>query len=260
MILEVATVVEHRHFVASKAESFHILKLRSPEIAVQAMPGQFVMLRVNELFDPLLRRPFSIFHTEKDCLYLFYKVVGKGTSLMSQWSQGREVSLLGPLGNGFGLPSKDVPWLVAGGAGIAPLFFLHHYLKHHGYRPKILWGLRYRISQELIDFLSKYLDNIVIYTEDGSLGYQGLVTEGVEKLYQITKPSKIYACGPIPMLKSVYDWLKNKDIPMEVSLEAQMACGIGACLGCIIKGKEGYKKVCCEGPVFDAREIKWDEI
>lgn len=259
MILETARVIEHTHFIASQAERFHLLTLLSPAIAAKVKPGQFVMLRVRTQLDPLLRRPFSIFWQEEETISLLYKVVGKGTHLMSQWQVGQEVSVLGPLGQGFRPLSGSPQWLVAGGAGIAPLFFLAKQLRQKNISFQVLWGLRYRVAQELIAFLKQHLGNLIIYTEDGSLGYQGLVTAGVESLSQKEYPKAVYACGPMPMLKALYFWTKKANISLQVSLEAYMGCGVGACLGCVIETKAGYKKVCQEGPVFNAEEIQWEK-
>ncbi len=259
MIVETARVIEHKHFIAPHAEEFHLLTLLAPEIAAKAQPGQFVMLRIGTQLDPLLRRPFSIFWQEEETISLLYKVVGKGTHLMAQWQAGQEVNILGPLGQGFTFISGSPQWLVAGGAGIAPLFFLAKQLSQKNISFQLLWGLRYRVAQELIAFLKQHLDNLTIYTEDGSLGYQGLVTEGVEHLYQQERPQVIYACGPMPMLRALYAWTKKENIPLQVSLEAHMACGVGACLGCVVETTSGYKKVCQDGPVFNAEEIKWEK-
>ena len=259
MFLETATVIEHYHFVEPGAEAFHLVTLSMPQIASKAKPGQFVMVKVGTTLDPFLRRPFSIFYQEEDTISLLYKVVGKGTSLMTTWEPGDKVSILGPLGKGFKIFSSELQWLVAGGAGIAPLCFLGQQLKEKGIDFETIWGLRYKITNALITLVQEKLGEVVIYTEDGSLGYQGLVTEGVKKLGQKTKPNGIYACGPLPMLKALNTWINEKNIPMQISLEANMACGVGACLGCVVETKEGYKKVCQQGPVFNVKEIKWEK-
>jgi len=258
MILETAKVLEQRHFINKGTENFHLLTLFAPNIAREAKPGQFVMVKVDYTLDPFLRRPFSIFFCEGEKIALLYKVVGKGTNLMSNWRGGEEVSVLGPLGRGFQILPEFPQWLVAGGAGIAPLCFLGSELIKKGVSFKIIWGLRYKVREDLIDLLHEKLGSLIIYTEDGSMGYQGLVTSGVEALYEKQKPAGIYACGPWPMLKALAFWTEKENIPMQVSLETQMACGIGACLGCIIEGKDGYKKLCQQGPVFKAEEIKWE--
>ncbi|MCD6319888.1 MAG: dihydroorotate dehydrogenase electron transfer subunit [Candidatus Desulfofervidaceae bacterium] len=260
MFLETAKVVEHCHFIEPGAEIFHLLTLSAPKIASSAKPGQFVMVRVGAaILDPLLRRPFSIFYQGKDTISLLYKVIGKGTNLMTTWEPGDKISVLGPLGKGFKIFSSEPQWLVAGGAGIAPLCFLGSRLREKKVSFKTLWGLRYKIAPALMGVIQQKLGDLIIYTENGSLGYQGLVTEGVKRLRQEEKPEGIYACGPLPMLKALFRWTKEEGIAMQVSLEANMACGVGACLGCVIETKEGYKKVCRQGPVFNAEEIKWEK-
>ena len=256
MFLEIAKVVKHIHFVIEDAEAFHLLILNAPKIASCAKPGQFLMVKISNNFDPLLRRPFSIFFCEKEKIAILYKVVGKGTKLMTYWKEGDNVNILGPLGNGFKVYSLSSIWLLAGGAGIAPLFFLAKVLKKKKANFKFIWGLRYKVHSELLAFLKENFD-ITIYTEDGSLGYQGLIMDGVKKFFDKKKPNFIYACGPLPMLKALAIWNKDKKIPMQISLETNMACGIGACLGCVISTKAGYCKVCQDGPIFDVEEIIW---
>ena len=258
MILERAKIGEQRHFIKEGTEDFYLLTLIAPNIAREAKPGQFVMIKASYTLDPFLRRPFSIFFCEGEKIVLLYKVVGKGTNLMSNWRGGEKVSVLGPLGRGFQIMAECPQWLVAGGTGIAPLYFLGAELAKKGIGVQFIWGLRYKVAQGLLDLLNEKLGSLVIYTEDGSMGDQGLVTSGVEALYEKQKPAGIYACGPWPMLKALAFWAKKENIPMQVSLETQMACGIGACLGCIVEGKDGYKKLCQQGPVFKAEEIKWE--
>jgi len=256
MLLEKAKVIKHIHFVAKDTDAFHLLILNAPQIALQTKPGQFLMVQVSNNFDPLLRRPFSIFFCERENIAILYKVVGKGTKIMSKWKEGNNVSLLGPLGNGFRISFSSSIWLIAGGTGIAPLFSLAKALKEKRIKFEFIWGLRYKVDCKLLDFIRKHI-KITVYTEDGSMGYKGLVTDGVNNLFSKKRPDIVYACGPLPMLKALSKWAKKENIAMQVSLETHMACGIGACLGCVISAKNGYRKVCKDGPIFDVKEIKW---
>jgi dihydroorotate dehydrogenase electron transfer subunit len=259
MVLEIAKIVRHLHFTTKGGEDFHLLILFSPFIAKEAKPGQFIMLKVSPFLDPFLRRPFSIFFVEGQNIALLYKVVGKGTNLMVNLKEKAKISLLGPLGKGFSLYHQGPQWLVAGGVGIGGVFFLANLLKKEGIKSNFLFGLRYKVDKDLIDLLKEKFGDLIIYTEDGSMGYRGMISKGIYSLYEKERPACIYACGPWPMLNSLALWAKRKNIPMQVSLETYMACGLGACLGCVVNGVDGYKKVCQDGPVFMAEEIKWEK-
>ena len=229
----------------------------------RARPGQFVMLQVSEATDPLLRRPFSIagFRQEGSLLVL-YRVVGKGTALMSQWKPGASTGVLGPLGSGFELaPKQGLSIMVAGGIGIAPLLFLSHQLKSS--KTILLMGVRTQEELIPVEGLAKTELEIGIATEDGSRGHRGLVTELLDKALNDVEVGQtmVYACGPEPMLRKVSSMCSGKGIRCQVSVEAAMACGVGACQGCAVRSKKkqpAYYHVCKDGPVFYAEEIVWD--
>jgi len=251
MFLDKATITAHRCF-----GNFCILEIRS-KMASIARPGQFVMIRVSSSYDPLLRRPFSIFQKNGDKISIFYKIVGRGTKIMSFWKEGDVIDIMGPLGRGFSILNKKSLLLVAGGMGIAPLGFLASALIKKGCNFYVIWGIKQKMDDELIKIISKIVKNIIIYTEDGSLGKTGLATDGLKWALREKRPDFIYACGPFSMLRAISYIAKGEDIPLEVCLESQMACGVGACLGCVVKGRLGLLKVCEQGPVFDARDIIW---
>lgn len=250
------------------SEQYYKLTLAAEQIAAQAKAGQFVMLQVNKGYDPLLRRPFALhrWHSNGE-IEILYQVRGKGTTLMTQLCPGEYVDILGPLGNGFWLP-EDMPQviLVAGAIGVAPLLaWAQELLNKHGvFAKQILVMLGGRTRDDLLavsDFAALGIDVRVI-TEDGSLGQAGLVTELLENYLQ-SFPAPIFACGPSGMLKAVTVLAQQYDVPCQLSLEAFMACGVGACQGCVIKTKDGqggfaYQRVCKEGPVFEAKDIIWE--
>jgi len=223
------------------------LTLSSEYISTNAKPGQFVNVRVSDGFDPLLRRPLSIHRVNRaeKTFQLLYEVVGKGTDLLSQKCKDEELDVLGPLGNGFDLSQvKDSAILVGGGMGVAPLLFLAEELQC---KLQILIGASNKDCLVCVDDFKKITDNVKISTDDGSYGEKCLVCD----LVPSTKPlAPVFACGPKGMLKAL-----AKIAPCQVSMEARMACGIGTCLGCVVKTKSGYKKVCKDGPVFDSKEV-----
>lgn len=258
------TILEHTAEIVSNKEvapKTFLMGLRSREIAAGARPGQFVMLRVTSEADPLLRRPFSVFGTEDDRnLLLLYRVIGQGTRIMAQMTPGGRVRLMGPLGRGFEPPERgENALLVAGGIGLAPLVFLAHSLKER--RTMLLAG--YRTARDIVspERLDLRAIPMSVATEDGSAGYQGLVTELLERALQMPGERIVYACGPMPMLKRVASMCLERGIACQVSLEASMACGLGACQGCAVQAtpqtSRTYFQVCRDGPVFGAETLDW---
>jgi dihydroorotate dehydrogenase electron transfer subunit len=241
--------------------------LQAPLIAASAVPGQFAMLKTGngQSLSPLLRRPLGIHGAKGDQIEILYEAVGQGTKILAQSKPGALIDLLGPLGNGFDLrlppsaPCQSV--LVAGGMGVAPLVFLARRLaagKSQGRgKALVLIGAKTK-NQILCEKEFKNIGcNVKIATEDGSAGFAGRVTALLEKQLQTAdyRLSAVYACGPRPMLREIIRISREKNIPAEVSLEAHMACGIGACLGCAVDTKNGYKRVCQDGPVFKTENL-----
>jgi len=257
-------VVENKEI----APGYFQMKINSPEIATRVIPGQFFHIRVTERQDLILRRPLSIFDYDDTNISILYELVGKGTNLLSQKKPGEEIDILGPLGNGYTLPmeAKKVI-LVAGGIGVAPLFpWAKEIIKINKRGRKIdievIIGARnkYRLICER-NFKSLGL-NPIIATDDGSAGYKGFVTNLLkEKLLTVGDhlSTFVYACGPQIMLKAVGSILNNYNIKGEISMEKWMGCGMGVCLGCVVKTIDGkYKRACKDGPVFKADEVIWD--
>ena len=255
--------------VLVKKEEFgsHVrFTLESPAIAAKAAPGQFVMVKVSDTGHPLLRRPLCIHAREEDTIALYFDVIGLGTKLLAQKRPGDRIDLLGPLGRGFsiGRPAGEDEriLLVGGGRGIAPLYFLGDELHKAGFKVKVLYGCQTADDLKLKKLLQETCYDTAFATDDGSCDYQGFVTDLMEKEIAKDKPVRICACGPDPMLKEVARQAALGSIPAELSLEARMGCGIGACWGCVKKirreGREEWLKVCEEGPVFQAEEVVWE--
>lgn len=247
-----------------RAPGVYRMEFISPPLAREASPGQFIHLKVREEgYHPLLRRPFSIFSVDRErgLVSILYRVVGLGTRIMGQKLPGESLEIMGPLGKPFTLPDKGKRvLLVAGGMGFAPLnFFLEEMVKNN-ISGEVLLGARGEEELvgegELIQLNTPYF----LATEDGSRGFTGQVTRLLEEKLEVKTYDYIYSCGPRPMLERVVALALKKNIEGEVSLEEIMACGVGACLGCVCsikgdKGKKTYQKVCLHGPTFSLREV-----
>lgn len=237
------------------ADGVYSMWLSVGTMADEAKPGQFISVYSNDS-SRLLPRPISICEVDKEfrALRIVYRVVGEGTKEFSKLRAGQKVRIMGPLGNGFFLKDKRAI-LVAGGIGIPPMLEL---AKNLDCEKTIVVG--YRDAQTFLsDELSSYGD-VVIATEDGSVGTKGNVLDVIRE-NQVTG-DVIYACGPTPMLRALKTYAAEKHIECQISLEEKMACGIGACLACVCKSKEKdshtnvhNKRICKDGPVFYAEEV-----
>jgi len=247
-----------------------LMGFRSTSLASLTKPGQFFMIHLGSTTkDPLLRRPFSIHGIQdRNRLMILYNIVGKGTSLLSTLKEDDRISVIGPLGNGFTLPRpSERVLLVAGGMGIAPLFFLTQALKK-AQRHRIKMFLGFPTSQEVVltDQLKNLDIDLSLTTEDGSLGIKGLVTDLLDQHLAQELPERpvMYACGPAPMLKKVAQKAVAFNLRCYVSLESYMACGLGICQGCAVKAANSedrpYYYVCQDGPVFSAEMIDWEVL
>jgi dihydroorotate dehydrogenase electron transfer subunit len=267
------TVILHNREIAP---GYFRMAVLAPGYPIQAKAGQFVMLRIQQQNQPLLRRPFGIFKTgtlaaecsgmpRREFVELVYKVVGSGTELMATLQRGDQVELLGPLGEGFTPVESDTPILVGGGIGLVPLFKLAEDLCRQGKQVRLLMGGRTRDDILGITEFERLGVETYVSTDDGSLGEEGLVTAVLERKLAKYPEAVVYACGPTPMLNAVQAICAKNETPLQVSLEALMACGVGACLGCVVPGKEhredqpDYLCTCRQGPVFDATDLQWPE-
>jgi len=240
-------------------KDFTRIVLEAPEIAGAARPGQFVHVNCGQGVYSLMRRPISVHDVYADKLVLLFQIKGEGTKWLTGRRPGDLVDLMGPLGHGFSLPQKGPALLVAGGIGVAPLCFLAKEIQKKQVPLTVLFGARDQESLCLLADIEKTGAKIKVATEDGSAGRRGLVTQLLEEAFHEAKPEIIYCCGPELMLKAVVTFSGNMGIETQVSLEERMACGIGACRGCvaIIKrnGISGYENVCSSGPVFRGSEV-----
>jgi len=250
--------VEKDHFV---------IDLDAPYLAEHAARGQFVNVRVrSEGTDPLLRIPLGIHAVHEGGVKLLYKVVGEATRILSKRRSGEVLDVLGPLGNGFDLDvlkKTTQAILVAGGHGVAPLYGLADELIKRGNPVDFFIGAS---SEDLIVCDSELAGmgaRVHIATEDGSAGSKCYVTEILARHCAgdtcNAGDAYIFACGPRPMLSALAGCSRDAGIPAQVSLDAYMACGTGACLGCAVETKSGYKLVCKDGPVFSSDEIVWEK-
>jgi len=253
-----------KHYESAKIEShtsahgIHRMCLHVPKIAKDAKPGQFVMVYLDN-GEHLLPRPISLYDVDKSkgTITLVYAIAGAGTKTMSEWPQGQIIQILGPLGNGFDLENfkaGEYVALVGGGIGAAPLFYLAKELNRMGVLFDVYLGFRQNTPQ-LIKCFETLAQNIIVGTEDDSGYNKGYVTEFLPE----ENPTyiSILSCGPTPMLKALSAYADAKNIPCQVSVEERMACGLGACKGCVVKTMVGYQLCCLSGPVFDSKEVNF---
>lgn len=249
--------------VEQLSEKNYRLTFDSPLIAGQCKPGQFVMIRTNIGKDPLLRRPFSVHQVLGNHeIQVYFKEVGRGTSILAHAKLGDVYSIFGPLGRGFRINDEGPSILVGGGLGIAPLLLLlkeNCRLKKNCENDIVILGGRSREEVEpLLDDFKQYGVTLKFSTDDGSLGYHGYVTD-ILKSIELTGDATVYACGPEPMMAGVATLCQQNNVRCQVSVESVMACGMGACLGCSRPDKKGsYTHVCLNGPVFDAEKLEWN--
>ena len=233
------------------------ITLSCPSIASSAVPGQFVNISCSRF----LKRPFGIASVDVSAgtFSIGVKVVGKGTAEIASFEEGHEVSVLGPLGNGFEITSSGKYILVAGGTGVFPVNFAHEFLAAKGIPHVVVEGFRSSDQAVLTD------DSYILTTDDGSLGIHGNCCSGLDSLdISDVSGATVLCVGPLPMMKAVGKWAEGHGLQCFVSMEQRMACGIGICLVCICKIKaeqEGvpfdHKRCCKDGPVFDFREVIW---
>lgn len=250
------------------AEGFRLARLAAPRLARTGQPGQFVQVRVREGHEPLLRLPLSLagVDLELGTIDLLYEVRGPKTRALGSLGAGASLRCLGPLGVGFSLPVGGARvLLVGGGIGVPPLLFLGRSLLREGGRPELLVGARTAARHLPEQMLIPAAATLRLATDDGSAGHRGPVTELLAEALTTTPTAAVCACGPEPMLVAVAALCRQFGVPCQVSLEEYMACGIGICVGCVVEVAappgaspyERYRRVCVDGPVFDARVVKW---
>lgn len=257
-------------------DTYYRMALDAPYIARIAKPGQFLQIRCSDSLEPFLRRPFSIHRVNAKGsrlkgIEILYEIVGKGTEILSKKREGGEIDILGPLGNGFILPraannerrttnNEPRAIIIAGGIGVAPLIYLAEELAKSRIKTIVLIGAK---TKDLIlcekDF-KKITSEVYVSTDDGSYGCKGFVSKLFHKILKTTESkfeTIVYVCGPQGMLKCIAGICQERDFECQVSLEENMACGFGACMGCAVRAKSGNKLACKDGPVFNAKELIW---
>jgi dihydroorotate dehydrogenase electron transfer subunit len=276
-----AAVVEHREI----ARDTFLMRLEAPELAARIRPGQFVMLRPTSGLDPLLGRPFALYEVSRDAtgapwaIDVVYLILGRGTARLASARVGERLPLWGPLGNGFGPPRAGVGSLamVAGGIGQTPFVALALWWSgrsRYGLGPqphapfvrstRLYYGARTAAYLAGVDDFRAAGVDVRLATDDGSAGHAGYVTEAFARdLEAGWRPDHVVGCGPAPMLAALQRLTARHGLSCELSLENHMACGFGACFSCVapIRQDDGtmdLKRVCVEGPIFDARRVVFE--
>ena len=255
-------------------DSHRLLKVYAPKSARAAEPGQFAELATSGA--TLLRKPISIASVDGDELTFVYRIIGNGTKALAALQPGNTLDIIAPLGKGFYLLQKKA-LLIGGGVGVPPLWFLSQKLLEKGVPVIVVTGARTKtdllLQKELAalgpnaqvsDFSSsEFADasfKVAVATDDGSCGVHGTVIDVLEKIGPSLSGYTAYACGPQPMLRALFDYSKARGLSLQVCMEAYMGCGFGVCVGCALPTLHGMKRVCKDGPVFNAEEILWDKI
>ena len=254
-LLEPATVIANDRI----AEGVGLIALESPRVSAAIAPGQFVHLRITRGADFILRRPFSVHRADEHRLELLYQVLGRGTRELAAKERGDQMDLIGPLGTGWRLDG-DIrhALVVAGGLGAAPMGMLVEQLAERGVAVTVALGAPTAERLVARDLFERQARRVLVATDDGSAGERGFVTTLVEGVLATDRPDVVFTCGPEPMERIVAAQSAAAGIACQVSLERLMACGVGACLSCVVATTHGQKRACVDGPVFDAERVLWD--
>jgi len=255
--LENGLVVRHQQVGRELFE----MELIAPSITAECQPGQFIQVQVGMEYNPLLRRPLSLYDVDPNLgsITFLYRVVGKGTAALTRVRAKDTLSVMGPLGRGFSMPAQGKRvLLIGGGVGIAPLVFLARILLERKCQVRVLHGTQTRSQLAAFDKLRQLGAKFMPATLDGSAGFKGTVIDLLLKKIDPGAIDHIYTCGPEAMMARVAEYAVKNKIPGEVSLEEHMACGVGACLGCARKLKANddyYTRICKDGPVFPLDKV-----
>ena len=272
MLVDVDAVVVSNSLLSP---SYNVLALAAPEIASQALPGQFVMVKPGSGSDPLLRRPFSVFEVLRDDtqrvtgMSLLNKQVGVTTHTLFELSPGERVRCLGPLGRPFSMAtSSEKAWMVAGGVGLAPFYTLAAALRKQRVDTILFYGGRSASDLFHLEAFRHLGVQLELTTDDGSRGYHGQVTIPLELALRRLDPTtrvRLYACGPTPMMQAATEIASAHGRAIEVSLEQVMGCGLGGCYSCVVPirretGSIHFVRSCLDGPIFDGRQVVWNGL
>ncbi|MCL4708453.1 dihydroorotate dehydrogenase electron transfer subunit [bacterium] len=258
------------------ARGIFLMRLRAPEIAAAVLPGQFVNIQVQAQsagqISPLLRRPFSVCQVDRaeGSIAILWKIVGQGTRILASHRPGAVLSVIGPLGNGYQLPTNVARLaIVAGGLGIAPMPLLAVFLQQRGFAFDALLGARTKAELWGENELSACGGRVTCATDDGSAGHHGFVTDLLQDWLQRSEETpacQIFACGPMPMLQRVAEICRRANVVAQVAIETIMGCGFGICMGCNTEPAEGvqnagrYLLACIDGPVFESNKIRYESV
>lgn len=242
------------------SEGVGLITLEAPRCAASVLPGQFVHLRVAAGADIILRRPFSVHRAYDERIEILYQVLGAGTLRLAEKTVGdTSMDLVGPLGRGWQVPQGAAHALiVTGGLGAAPLGMLAEQLSERGVATVVAMGAPTRTRLVARDLYESVCRRVEVATDDGSDGVSGLVTAISARLLGEERFDVVYCCGPEAMQRIVAAQAAEYGVACQVSLERLMACGIGVCLSCVVTTRDGLKRACVDGPVFDAEEVAWD--
>jgi dihydroorotate dehydrogenase electron transfer subunit len=239
------------------SSNFIILEASSNSPLPEILPGQFMQVRVDNSPDSFLRIPLSVHDVDyaRNCISILVQVVGPGSLRLSELQVGDKINLVYPLGNSFTIPGKGETVLLAGGGcGLAPLLYLARMSKDAGADVSVALG--FRNKERILEYSTfETLGRVYLATEDGSAGTRGFITDISE--FRRVKWDRVYCCGPEPMMKSIARECRARELPCEVSLENLMACGIGACLCCVVNTVSGHVCTCTDGPVFNTKSLLW---
>lgn len=257
LVNETATVVSN----VEVGPRLWLMTLVCPKIARALAPGQFVHMRIPGMDDHILRRPFSVFarNVETGEIEILYQVVGYGSDRMTTLSAGAEPELIGPVGHGWSVPDgvRRV-LLVAGGVGAAPLFMFAEELVAGGADVDVVLGAQ---TKDALVTRERYYAllgrNPQCSTDDGTYGYHGFCTVLSENALASGEWDLVCVCGPEPVMRIVAGQAADYGVPCFVSMERRMACGVGACLSCVVDTVSGKRRACVDGPVFNAQDIEW---
>jgi dihydroorotate dehydrogenase electron transfer subunit len=270
MVSDVAAEVIANRRLSS---DYNVLALAAPAIAAAATPGQFVMIKAGRGRDPLLRRPFSVFEVLRGAdgapagISLLNKRIGVSTGLVYDAQPGDRVGCLGPLGRPFSIVDRRTEaWMVAGGVGLAPFAVLAEALGARSVTAVLFYGARSAAELFYLDFFRGLGVEVVLTTEDGSLGERGRIVVPLERRLSsqpADRPVMIYACGPEGMLAAAAKTAARHGRPCQVSVERMMGCGLGGCYSCVVPmrsedGRFHHVRSCIAGPVLQADQIFWD--
>ena len=236
---------------------YYKLVFHSKKLSQKVQPGQFLNVQLTDSMDPFLRRPFSYYRVSGDRIEVLYEILGRGTAFLAERKKGDTLRINGPLGKAFraALPKSKKRVLIAGGVGVPPLVFLAE-LSGAGY---ILIGTKSKAEVLPKKELAKVKGKVLYSTNDGSYGTKGFVTTLLEEILKKEKPENLFiqTCGPNVMMQAVMKIAEREGIEGEASVDKTMACGVGACLGCMVMTKEGWAPSCTQGPVFSFDRLEY---